>query len=96
MSVAGSRWDTSASPSLAHLIRGAALDVSHPTDPARTLWDARQDTGPFGGGIDSDILDFFVQAKKENVESDLSIAPLGSGSDYTPFLQRLGVSGCHP
>ncbi|EDR12349.1 uncharacterized protein LACBIDRAFT_245820, partial [Laccaria bicolor S238N-H82] len=64
VSVAGSRWTASASPSLAHLFKKAALDIPHPTIPGKTLWDAREDDG---------------------------ILPLGSGSDFTVFLQRLGV-----
>ena len=92
VSVVGSQWIAGGSPSLAHLIKGAALDVPHPSDPERTLWDARQDGGPFHGGMDTDVMDEFMDQRKSFVESDLDIPPLGSGSDYTPFLQYLGVS----
>ena len=37
-------------------------------------------------------MDMFVEERKDYVLSDLSIGPLGSGSDFTPFLQHLGVS----
>ena len=85
-SVTGSKWDAAGSPSLAHLIKGAALDVPHPTDPSRTLWDARQDHGPFVSQTDA------LQNKAPVLDDDeVSIDPLGSGSDFTPFIQHLGV-----
>ncbi|KAI0660808.1 Zn-dependent exopeptidase [Cubamyces menziesii] len=91
-SAGGSPWLPTGSPSLAHLIRDAALDVPHPTSPGKTLWDARLDVGPFRGPADDDVLDAY-QAKLREVEGDgVGIAPLGSGSDFTPFLQRLGVA----
>ncbi|KAI0335653.1 Zn-dependent exopeptidase [Cubamyces sp. BRFM 1775] len=91
-SAAGSPWLPTGSPSLAHLIRDAALDVAHPTSPGKTLWDARLDIGPFRGPADDDLLEEY-RAKLKGVEGDgVGIAPLGSGSDFTPFLQRLGVA----
>ncbi|KAI0722737.1 Zn-dependent exopeptidase [Earliella scabrosa] len=92
VSASGSQWGALASPSLAHLIRDVALTVPHPTDPSRTLWDARQDLGPFHGGVDAEVMDMFVEERKDYVLSDLSIGPLGSGSDFTPFLQHLGIA----
>ncbi|KAI9056504.1 Zn-dependent exopeptidase [Trametes sanguinea] len=85
-SAAGSPWLPTGSPSLAHLIRDAALDLPHPTDPGRTLWDARHDLGPFHGRTSGE----YIERKQETVEDIIDIAPLGSGSDFTPFLQRLG------
>ncbi|KAI0677358.1 Zn-dependent exopeptidase [Trametes maxima] len=90
-SAAGSIWLPTGSPSLAHLIRDAALDVAHPTSLNKTLWDARDDVGPFHGPADSNFLEEYL-AKRVTSEDDIGIAPLGSGSDFTPFLQRLGVS----
>ena len=82
----GSKWDAAGSPSLAHLIKGAALDVPHPTEPSKTLWDARQDHGPFVSQTDA------AQNKDYILDDDeVSIDPLGSGSDFTPFIQHLGV-----
>ncbi|KAI0660807.1 Zn-dependent exopeptidase [Cubamyces menziesii] len=94
VSVTGARWGARGSPSLAHLIREAALAVPHPTDPARTLWDAREDDGPFAGAMD----EAFARLYEEKVgemragKEEVGIPPLGSGSDFTPFLQRLGVA----
>ena len=75
---------------MAHLIKGAALDVPHPTEPSRTLWDARQDHGPFVS--QTDIEANALQNKDYVLDDDeVSIDPLGSGSDFTPFIQHLGV-----
>ncbi|CDO73739.1 hypothetical protein BN946_scf185015.g67 [Trametes cinnabarina] len=94
VSVSGSRWGARGSPSLAHLIRAAALDVPHPTDPTRTLWDAREDDGPFDGALDAEFeKTYAARVNESNVgKEEVGIPPLGSGSDFTPFLQRLGVA----
>ncbi|EIW82298.1 Zn-dependent exopeptidase, partial [Coniophora puteana RWD-64-598 SS2] len=85
VSVAGSRWTSSASPSLVDLIRRSAEEIPHPTEASRTLWDAQTDIGPFLVNQEANISDATIQAKP-------SVGPLGSGSDYTVFLQRLGVA----
>ncbi|KAH8830414.1 vacuolar protein sorting-associated protein 70 [Flagelloscypha sp. PMI_526] len=93
VSVSGSRWSTSASPSLANLIHDVASEVPHPTDAGRSLWDARHDSGPF---VDvqanfippTDVLE--ADTEKKNLALDVS--PLGSGSDYSTFLQHLGIA----
>ncbi|HEV7736220.1 MAG TPA: hypothetical protein VGO47_02460, partial [Chlamydiales bacterium] len=71
---------------MAHLLKSVAQDLPHPTDEGRTLWDARNDQGPFTGQNDSES-----GARSAVVDEGLGIHPLGSGSDYTAFLQRLGV-----
>jgi hypothetical protein len=103
VSVAGSQWMIGGSPSLAHLIKQTALDVPHPTIEGKTLWDARDDKGPFteigdeGAGNDTSTGDAEFMASSEAAEtarlaSKTGIYALGSGSDYTVFLQRLGVN----
>ncbi|KAJ6539630.1 hypothetical protein B0H19DRAFT_1179879 [Mycena capillaripes] len=78
----------SASPSLSHFLREAALEIPHPTSPGRTLWDARLDNGPYAGEtVDSESLSA-AAAMADNP----GIPPLGSGSDFTPFLQMIGVA----
>ena len=96
-STSGSRWVVAGSPSLAHIIKQTALDVPHPTIAGKTLWDAREDTGPFGDvyhnqTIDAEYLTRYNQEKKRSEASETNILPLGTGSDYTVFLQRLGVA----
>ncbi|OCH94344.1 Zn-dependent exopeptidase [Obba rivulosa] len=90
-SVSGSRFSPSASPSLAHFVRSAAQDVSHPTKPGKTLWDARQDRGILTGEhIDPEALAMYEEALQ--AVDEVGIGALGSGSDYTVFLQRAGVA----
>ena len=87
--VSGSKFRSGASPLLAHFLRKTAEDLPHPTDPKRTLWDATADIGPLIGEYDdADSLGTEVETQ---VADDIGIRPLGSGSDYTVFLQRLGV-----
>ncbi|KAI0268104.1 hypothetical protein BC834DRAFT_952323 [Gloeopeniophorella convolvens] len=89
-SVSGSRFGAAASPSLAHFIRKTAEGLPHPTDPGRTLWDATEDKGPlFGEHSDAQSLGSEIETE---VADSVGIRPLGSGSDYTVFLQRLGVA----
>lgn len=86
-SSSGSRFGVQASPSLAHLIRQTAQDLDHPTEAGRSLWDARTDTGKFPAPAGH------VEEQFETLSE--GVRPLGSGSDYTVFLQRLGVSFSH-
>jgi N-acetylated-alpha-linked acidic dipeptidase len=92
IAVSGSRWTAGASPSLAHLIRRTAQDVPHPTKPGTTLWDARDDDGPFAGVGDEEFMASYEASLKKIQASDTGIPPLGSGSDFTIFLQHLGVA----
>jgi N-acetylated-alpha-linked acidic dipeptidase len=79
---------------LAHFIRKTAEDLPHPTNPKRTLWDATADRGQLiGEHYDMNSLSTEVETE---VTDSVGIRPLGSGSDYTVFLQRLGVHRfCH-
>ncbi|KAL4247046.1 peptidase M28 family protein [Abortiporus biennis] len=90
VSVAGSAWVASASPSLANLIKTTAQEIPHPTDPKRTLWDARSDEGPYHG--EKDLESVFPSELRSQHAEGTGIEPLGSGSDFTVFLQRLGVA----
>jgi N-acetylated-alpha-linked acidic dipeptidase len=93
VSVAGTNFHGSASPSLALLLKSAAEQIEHPSDKARSLWEM-QDGGDWrqfnsalglvGSFEDEDVEDMFT--------SDTGIKALGSGSDYTAFLQRYGVA----
>ncbi|KAF5364284.1 hypothetical protein D9756_000759 [Leucocoprinus leucothites] len=95
VSVDGSRWNAQGSPSLAHLIRDVAQTVDHPTFPGKTLWDAREDEGPYKGlnlTIDAEFLTTYNKMEMERLAYKTGVTPLGSGSDYTAFLQHLGVA----
>ncbi|KDQ17213.1 hypothetical protein BOTBODRAFT_106011 [Botryobasidium botryosum FD-172 SS1] len=91
MATAGSYLRLIGSPTLAHLLRKTAEDLAHPTDPSRTLWDARNDQGPFTE-VRVDFKGDIRGWKREEETVGTGIKPLGSGSDYTVFLQRCGVA----
>ena len=61
-------------------------------DHKKTLWDATQDSGPFNGAADADFMAMHEAASQRRAAST-GVPPLGSGSDYTALLQRLGVRG---
>ncbi|THH33498.1 hypothetical protein EUX98_g710 [Antrodiella citrinella] len=91
VSVSGSTFSVSASPSLAHLIHQTASDVPHPLDSKKTLWDATKDVGPYLGLADADFMALY-EVDVERRASLTGVPALGSGSDFTVFLQRLGVA----
>ncbi|KAJ3537181.1 hypothetical protein NMY22_g5696 [Coprinellus aureogranulatus] len=92
-SASGSQLRFSGSPLLAHSVRRVAEDLPHPTEANRTLWDARLDDGKLFGENEHSV----NSAAKEMDEmhsalaDSVGVSPLGSGSDYTVFLQRIGV-----
>ena len=91
-STSGSRFGASASPSLAHFVRATAEQIPHPTDSHRTLWDATKDNGVlFGNNIVEDEVRAMFE-EEINAMDSVGVSVLGSGSDYTVFLQRNGVS----
>ncbi|KZT74407.1 Zn-dependent exopeptidase [Daedalea quercina L-15889] len=95
-SVSGSRFSASGSPSLAHFLRSAAEAVAHPTKPGLTLWDARNDQGPLfgktGEHFDAEARANYEEELAQMAVDELGVGVLGSGSDYTVFLQRIGVA----
>ncbi|KAF8551474.1 Zn-dependent exopeptidase [Imleria badia] len=90
-SVSGSHLRASASPLLAHLLRSTAQQIPHPTAEGRSLWDARLDEGEFfGEKLDAEAAAIYKEM--ESAADNLGVKPLGSGSDYTVFLQYIGVA----
>ncbi|KAH9482787.1 putative glutamate carboxypeptidase [Psilocybe cubensis] len=97
VSVAGSQFVVFGSPSLAHLIKKTANDVPHPTESGKTLWDALDDEGPYNFQaanltIDPDYLELHTSEQVSRRAAKTRVMPLGSGSDFTVFLQRLGIA----
>ncbi|KAI9574759.1 hypothetical protein HD554DRAFT_2232863 [Boletus coccyginus] len=89
--VSGSRLKTSASPLLSHLLRSTAKQIPHPTSEGRSLWDARLDKGELiGESLDAEAATIYEEM--ELAADSIGINPLGSGSDYTVFLQYIGVA----
>jgi N-acetylated-alpha-linked acidic dipeptidase len=72
------------------LIHQVALEIPHPTDANRSLWDARGDQGPYTGEAHPDAIAIFEE-KQRTQSAGTGVFPLGSGSDFTAFLQRIGV-----
>lgn len=91
-SVSGSRFSVSGSPSLAHLIRQTAEELPHPTEAGRSLWSATSDSGKlFGLNASSGAVSSDVREGEITSTAPIGVNPLGSGSDYTVFLQWIGV-----
>ncbi len=72
------------SPSLEPLVNQAAREVADPQRKLPVLERARA-----RAIVESDSAD---DRKELRERGDLRLAPLGSGSDFTPFLQHLGVA----
>ncbi|OAX37893.1 Zn-dependent exopeptidase [Rhizopogon vinicolor AM-OR11-026] len=89
-SASGSRLKAAGSPLLAHLLRETAEQLPHPSSEKRSLWDAREDTGTlFGEHMNPEIA--AMHTDKLRAVDSIGVRPLGSGSDYTVFLQYHGV-----
>ena len=73
------------SHSLQHFVNDIAADVNDPQTgvTARERWRARVEASAFENG---------KPAPELGKDGDLTIGALGTGSDFTPFLQYLGVS----
>ncbi|KAH9899708.1 Zn-dependent exopeptidase [Cubamyces lactineus] len=92
-SVSGSRFRPLATPSLAHFVRSIAEEVEHPTKPGKTLWDATKDRGVLTGDhIDAESLAAYEASEVEAASDSTGVGLLGSGSDFTVFVQRTGVA----
>ncbi len=79
VAVNGPNYSASSVPSLWKLIRSATRDIKDP-NTGKTVYQQWQD---------------HAREQKNETDSDYDsearISPLGSGSDYTPFLQHLGI-----
>lgn len=97
-SVSGQHFHAGASPSLAHLVKGAAERVQRGNS---SVWDTRlpdteSELSALGRG-NADLTATSVSAlgqtqPRTEAEGGTGVRPLGSGSDYTAFLQRCGVA----
>ncbi|KAJ3576240.1 hypothetical protein NP233_g572 [Leucocoprinus birnbaumii] len=96
--VAGSKFESAGSPLLAHFIRETAQEIPHPTDANRTLWDASNDDGPLLNSTSPVNVANTVRVAQTGLgvaatvrTDDLGVSLLGTGSDFTVFLQRNGI-----
>ncbi|KAH9942546.1 hypothetical protein B0H21DRAFT_523058 [Amylocystis lapponica] len=92
-SVSGSRFRLSGSPSLAYFLRDIAEELPHPTKPGLTLWDASKDSGVlYGAHLDTAAAEVLAKREQPKTSDSLGVRALGGGSDYTVFLQHIGVA----
>jgi N-acetylated-alpha-linked acidic dipeptidase len=81
--VAGPDFDASSVPSLKEFIRDVAREVPSPKGGSvYEQWEATQQAKPYHHG---------QKDKASSATNGVTIGDLGSGSDYTPFIQHLGV-----
>jgi N-acetylated-alpha-linked acidic dipeptidase len=87
--VAGRHFGASAVPSLSRLIREVAQEVKDPATgrSVYAVWSAESANVKREGGIPYAI----TNSSRSAEEPTARVGDLGSGSDYTPFLQHLGV-----
>ncbi|EIW70651.1 hypothetical protein TREMEDRAFT_29057 [Tremella mesenterica DSM 1558] len=89
-SVSGSKYRVQGSPSLAWLIKITSQEILSSSNSSRTIWHTRKDGGDWSEYLSqTSNFDGFITPN----DSDWTgVSPLGSGSDYTPFLQRYGIA----
>jgi N-acetylated-alpha-linked acidic dipeptidase len=78
--VSGPNFSAGSVPSLWKVIRGATRDVRDPKT-GKSVYQQWQDRTRESRG----------ELSEDSSNDEARISPLGSGSDYTPFLQHLGV-----
>ncbi|MGA7156872.1 MAG: M28 family metallopeptidase [Acidobacteriaceae bacterium] len=83
--VAGPNFDASAVPSLKEFVREVTREVPSPKGgTVYEQWEATQQANPH-------IRERSDSAEIRLTRTGVTIGDLGSGSDYTPFIQHLGV-----
>jgi len=90
VAVSGAKFGASAVPSLKQFIRDVAKAVSSPK--GGTVYDVWKQAP--SASQTQNPTDFIGEMKRQpaaQVKTDVSVGDLGSGSDYTVFLQHLGV-----
>ncbi|HEV2763251.1 MAG TPA: M28 family metallopeptidase [Pyrinomonadaceae bacterium] len=85
--VSGSNFGAASVPSLWKLVRGATRDVRDPRT-RKSVYEAWQQRAR-ESQPEAELTD--AQAGSDTPIAEARIGALGSGSDYTPFLQHLGV-----
>lgn len=87
--VSGPDFDAEAVPSLKQFVRDVTMQVQSPT--GNTVYEQWKKQQAEGSSARHPNLGFNEHHERSVAESGVSIGDLGSGSDYTPFIQHLGV-----
>jgi N-acetylated-alpha-linked acidic dipeptidase len=88
VAVSGPNFDASAVPSLMQFVRDLTQEVPSPAGgTVYTQWLKSQTDGPRRRAADDDE----DRALQGNGHKEVRVGVLGSGSDFTPFLQHAGV-----
>ncbi|HET8667807.1 MAG TPA: transferrin receptor-like dimerization domain-containing protein, partial [Terriglobales bacterium] len=90
--VAGPNFGASAVPSLKQFIRDVSKSVPSPKGgTVYEAWQKEQKKQPPTRGVVPELNASQAREPKAKLTSDVPVGDLGSGSDYTVFLQHLGV-----
>jgi N-acetylated-alpha-linked acidic dipeptidase len=87
--VSGSNFDASAVPSLKDFIRAITKEV--PSPKGGTVYEQWKKTQAEAAARHHLGVQEHASQESEFVDHDVRIGDLGSGSDFTPFIQHLGV-----
>ncbi len=88
VAVSGPNFDASAVPSLMQFVRDLTQEVPSPAGgTVYTQWLKSQSSGPRRRAADDED----DRALMVNGQKEVRVGVLGSGSDFTPFLQHAGV-----
>ena len=79
------------SPSFQRLLNEVARDVRDPQTDASVLDRLRAHVRVLGPSASTDPFDQLMKSAAE-LGGDIPLQPLGSGSDYSPFLEHLGIA----
>ncbi|KIR25712.1 membrane protein [Cryptococcus deuterogattii LA55] len=91
-SASGSNFHASASPSLALLVKSAAEEVESSSSTSKTVFDTRFEAGNWEQFNMKKLGNHVGMGDSLSEKKGSGIGALGSGSDYTPFLQRYGIA----
>jgi N-acetylated-alpha-linked acidic dipeptidase len=90
VAVSGTDFNASAVPSLKGFVRDATREVPSPKGGSvYDQWQKAQSQNPRRRGTAANP--FSAPSNSTTATTDVRVGDLGSGSDYTPFIQHLGV-----
>ena len=87
--VSGPNFNAAAVPSLKQFVREVTRQV--PSPAGGTVYDQWKKAQSEGSGRRRNANPFSAASNSTHTENDVRVGDLGSGSDYTPFIQHLGV-----